>query len=493
MKKISLIIFLATINIVVNAQNEESILIGKKSTIFSTILKENRKIWIYNPSQTAISPIANKRYPVVYVLDGDAHFLSTLGIIQQLSQANGNTILPEMIVVGIENTNRLRDLTPSLVTADNNAKVNPFENFLERELLPYVDKNYNTAPYRILVGHSLGGLTAIDILTNSPKLFNAYIAIDPSMWYDDEKFLTNTVSQIRNNNLQGTRLFIGTANTMPIGMTLANLENDRSAETQHIRSIFNLDKFIKGNSNTGLKYLLKYYENESHISVPLISEYDGLRFIFDYYLIDITERDINDSTSIIATKYRQHYNTISNEMGYKNAAPEAFINYLGYDALLKKQYSRAEALFQLNIENYPNSNNVYDSYADYLIAKHDSINAITYFKKALAIKNDVATQSKLIALTHPLKFDPPINELEKYAGAYILETYKIDVNLEIREGKLMAKVQGQEDDELTPVSKNIFTVKNKQGYTITFQMSDSRAVAFTSIQPNGIFKATLKK
>ena len=87
MKKISLIIFLATINIVANAQTEESILIGKKVTIFSNILKENRKIWIYNPSQTAINPIADKRYPVVYVLDGDAHFLSTVGIIQQLSQA----------------------------------------------------------------------------------------------------------------------------------------------------------------------------------------------------------------------------------------------------------------------------------------------------------------------------------------------------------------------------------------------------------------------
>ena len=179
-------------------------------------------------------------------------------------------------------------------------------------------------------------------------------------------------------------------------------------------------------------------------------------------------------------------------MGYKNAAPEAFINYLGYDAMSKKQYNRAEALFQLNIENYPNSNNVYDSYADYLIAKHDSVNAITYYKKALAIKNDVATQSKLIALTHPQKFVLPINELEKYAGVYILETYKIEVNLEIREGKLLAKVQGQEDDELTPVSKDIFTVKNKQGYTITFQMSGSRAVAFTSVQPNGIFKAILK-
>jgi uncharacterized protein len=491
MKNISLLIFFAAITTVANAQNEESILIGKKTTIFSSVLKENRKIWIYNPGQTALTSVADKRYPVVYVLDGDAHFLSTVGMIQQLSQANGNAVLPEMIVVGIENTNRLRDLTPSM-DSDNNPKVNPFVNFLETELLPYVDKNYNTAPYRILVGHSLGGLTAIDILTNSPKLFNAYIAIDPSMWYDNERILNNTISKIPDENLQGTRLFIGTANTMPKGMTLANLGKDKSVETQHIRSIFKLDNFIKRNSSTGLKYSLKYYENESHISVPLISEYDGLRFIFNYYLIDITEKDLKDSTSAIATKYKLHYNKISKEMGYKNAAPEAFINYLGYDAMFKKQYNRAEALFQLNIENYPNSNNVYDSYADYLLAKHDSINAITYYRKSLAIKNDVATQSKLIALTQPRNFVLPVKELEKYAGEYILETYKVEVNLEIREGKLLAKVQGQEDDELTPVSKDIFTVKNKQGYTITFQMNGSRAVAFTSVQPNGIFKANLK-
>ena len=105
MKNISLLIFFAAITIVANAQNEESILVGKKTTIFSSVLKENRKIWIYNPGQTALTPVADKRYPVVYVLDGDAHFLSTVGMIQQLSQANGNAVLPEMIVVGIENTN----------------------------------------------------------------------------------------------------------------------------------------------------------------------------------------------------------------------------------------------------------------------------------------------------------------------------------------------------------------------------------------------------
>jgi TolA-binding protein len=87
-----------------------------------------------------------------------------------------------------------------------------------------------------------------------------------------------------------------------------------------------------------------------------------LRFVFDYYPLDISERDFADSSSFIATKYKQHYDKISKETGYKNAPPEAFINYLGYDALSKKKYSRAEALFQLNIENYPNSNNIHDSH-----------------------------------------------------------------------------------------------------------------------------------
>ena len=116
MKKISFLIFFVAITIAANAQNEESFLVGKKLTVFSNILNENRRIWVYHPDQTSANPIADKHYPVVYVLDGDAHFLSTVGIIQQLSQANGNAILPEMIVVGIENTNRLRDLSPTLVT-----------------------------------------------------------------------------------------------------------------------------------------------------------------------------------------------------------------------------------------------------------------------------------------------------------------------------------------------------------------------------------------
>jgi len=492
MKSLSLLMFLLVIQNITRAQSAENISVGKKITIFSKTLNENRRIWIYSPEQTTTFPIPGKKYPVVYVLDGDAHFFSTLGIIQQLSQANGNTVVPEMIVIGIENTNRFRDLTPSLTDSAEVRKANPFLKFIENELMPYVDKNYKTAPYKVIIGHSLGGLTVIDMLTHSSSLFNAYIAIDPSMWYENQKHLKNTISHLDSKNLKGKRLFIGTANTMPSGMSLANLKKDKSEETQHIRSIFALDKFLKSQTSSQLKYSLKYYATEDHNSVPLISEYDGFRYIFDYYQINITTKELSDSSASIAGKYRQHYKRISDELGYKNAPPEAFINYLAYDALSKKQYPRAQALFSLNIENFPNSNNVYDSYGDYFVAKKDSLNAITNYNKALSIKKDIRTQNKILVLTQSGKFSLAPAELEKYAGVFTLETYKIDVILEIIEGKLIAKVVGQEDDEMVPIAKDIFTVKNKQGYTITFQMNENRAISFTSVQPNGIFKANLK-
>ncbi|HMP31408.1 MAG TPA: alpha/beta hydrolase-fold protein, partial [Saprospiraceae bacterium] len=86
-----------------------------------------------------------------YVLDGEAQFYATVGILQHLSQANGNGVLPEMIVVGIENTNRFKDLIPSVDTKNPNS----FIDFLSKELIPHMDKNYKTAPYKVLVGHSL--------------------------------------------------------------------------------------------------------------------------------------------------------------------------------------------------------------------------------------------------------------------------------------------------------------------------------------------------
>lgn len=475
-----------------NAQGSESIIVGKKETIYSKALGENRKIWIYNPAVTSRDADSGKRYPVLYLLDGDAHFLSTVGIVQQLSQANGNGVLPEMMVVGIENTNRLKDLTPALASANAPAAVNPFVKFLSSELIPYMDRNYSTAPYRLLVGHSLGGLTAIDILTHSPQLFNACIAIDPSMWYDRENHLNQAIARLPKQDLKGSRLFIGVANTLPPGVSLSKLKNDASAETQHIRSIFRLDKFLKGNT-TGLLYAQQYYEKEKHNTVPLLSTYDGLRFIFDYYQFDATEKDFTDSTASLALRLKTHYKRISEKLGYQVAAPAAFISYMGYSALGQKQFKKAEAMFRLNMESYPEKSHVHAAYADYLAAMKDTINAIANYKKALQISNDAATLVKLNALARQQQYNLSAGELQRYAGVYVLDTYKIPIVLELRQGKLWSKVPGQADSEFVPVSENVFTVKDKQGYVITFKMDGERPTEFTSVQPNGTFRAVLKK
>jgi uncharacterized protein len=492
MKRTLILIIFLVIAAFTNAQNENKIVIGKTDTIFSKILNEKRKILVYTPNLTSPSNVPNQRYPVLYLLDGEAHFVSTVGLVQQLSQANGNAVLPEMIVVGITNTNRFRDLTPS---ATGTGGGNNFMKFIETELMPHIESTYNTAPYKVLVGHSLGGLTAIDVLTRNANLFNAYIAIDPSMWFENEIFLQNAITQLPNNKMENKRLFIGTANTMPRGMTLPKLVKDTSNETQHIRSIFKLDNYFKTKTVPGLMYAYKFYEHETHVSVPLISEYDGLRFVFNYYLIDVSEKDFLDPTPLIANKYKAHYNKVSKEMGYKVVPPEVFINYLGADALQNGQYKKADALLNMNIENFPNSDKAYDAYGDFLVIQKDTSNAITYYKKAMSIKSNAATEQKLISILPQATSSPRQDsysvsekELQKYAGSYMIEQYQIPVDIKFKSGALWAITPGQSDSELVPVSKDTFKLKNTQGYTIAFHWEGDKVISFTSVQPNGTFQ-----
>jgi predicted alpha/beta superfamily hydrolase len=503
MKKILLFILSAVITFGALAQNDNKIIIGKIDSVYSKILNEQRKIWVYTPDMTSGVHDTSQHYPVLYLLDGDAHFISVAGLVQQLSQANGNTVFPEMIIVAIPNTDRTRDLTPTHVTSDlpamdsNSSKTSGggenFIAFIEKELMPHIDSAYQTAPFKLLVGHSFGGLTVMNVLTNHTKLFNAYIAIDPSMWYDHQRFLTTTEEKLKEKKYDGIRLYVGIANTMTDGMTLDKLKKDTSAATRHIRSIFEMDKFLKANLQNGLKYASKYYSDDNHGSVPLTTEYDGLRFIFNFYRFNLTGKDFSDSSNAVVTKFKQHYEMVSNEMGYKNSPNELFINALGYDAMNKKYYKRSAALFEMNIANYPNSNNVYDSYGDLLADEKDTMNAIANYKKVLSIQDNADTKEKLNALEGKEVFTLTEQELQKYTGVYDVEGYSVAVTLQLKTGELWSSVSGQEDAQFIPVAPDTFTIKNKNGYTIHFEKDGESISGFTSTQPNGVFKAHVRK
>ena len=130
--------------------------LGTKDQVYSKVLSEKRQLWIQIPESATIPTNHPKKYPVIYVLDGRAHFLSICSVLNQL----GSDIIPEMIVVGIENSqHRVRDLTPTKVKEANGASDwvkdsgggEKFTDFIANELIPYMDKKYPTTSHRILV------------------------------------------------------------------------------------------------------------------------------------------------------------------------------------------------------------------------------------------------------------------------------------------------------------------------------------------------------
>lgn len=381
---------------------DNNIIAGTIDSIYSKVLHENRQIWVYVPNSAGNTIYAPQHYPVVYLLDGESHFYSVMGMIHQLGEANGNTICPQMIVVGIPNTDRTRALTPthiaaSLYTDSNFSKTSGggenFTAFPEKELIPFIDSLYPTAPYRMLIGHSLGGLMIINTLINHTNLFNSYLAIDPSLWWDNQKLLNQATSVLSSKKFDGKTLFLAVTNTMSPGMDTSMVMKDTSGATLHIRSILQFAKILQSNPNNNLRWNWKYYNGDDHSSVPLISEYDALHFIFsDYKMPSLNLGDPSFNTdSLIKT----HFRKVSAQMDYTVLPPEPLINQLGYDFMQNKMFDKAFAFFRMNMDNYPKSFNVYDSMSDFYAAKGDKEKAIEYYSKALAIKNFPETREKL--------------------------------------------------------------------------------------------------
>ena len=360
---------------------DNDIVIGKIDKVYSNILKEERSIWVYVPESDNFS--SEQNFPVVYLLDGDAHFYSVMSIIQQLSEVNMNMVLPRMILVGITNTDRTRDLTPTHVAIDpelpdsNFFKTSgggeKFTSFIENELIPHVDSLYPTTKYRILIGHSYGGLFCVNTLLNHTKLFNGYIAIDPSMNWDNKIIIKQAEKLLSEKDFEGTSFFLSIA-------------NQSYSDTDSIKgnaAAFELAKYLDANKSNNLKYEWRYYKDDNHGSVPMISEYDGLRFLLDFYNARLQYSKFRDPSYDVDSFVVAHYFKVSRHMGYTVPPPEPFMNLLGYLFMREKQYDKAHNILQTNIKNFPSSFNVYDSMGELLMLQGDTIKSIENYEKSL--------------------------------------------------------------------------------------------------------------
>jgi len=202
------------------------LVIGETFTIESKALGETRRINVYRPQPWGLDPKA--ALPVLYMADGGIgeDFLHVAGLVQVLS---GNGSMRPFLLVGIENTERRRDMTgPSSDPQDQ--KIAPriggsaaYRSFLRDELMPQVRQRYPTTDERALIGESLAGLFVVETLLQEPTLFNSYIALDPSLWWNRGAMLAGAAKQLPAVTRAKPQVFLASSGQPELAASTARL------------------------------------------------------------------------------------------------------------------------------------------------------------------------------------------------------------------------------------------------------------------------------
>jgi predicted alpha/beta superfamily hydrolase len=368
------------------SQEVEKVIIGTKYKIESKILNQERT-YIVNLPDSYISE-STQTYPVIVLIDGDYYFNLCTGIIGEMAN---NEQVPEMIIIGLSKVDRVKDYTPtnSIISLNGNKDENYlkssgasklFLDFIEKELLVEIDDRYRTNSFKIMVGQSFGGLLAATSYLSSGSLFDGYIAIDPSLWWDNQ-YIVKQIDNINVEKIENNYFYLSSA--------------DKYENFSGATHIFELnrnshDSFYSKLMSKGISYSkikIQYFEEENHNTSPLLSFYNGLKFIYkDYFLKDIQTKSIDQ----IKAYYKKIY-------GGKFLPPESIINNLAYSHL-QNENSRELAIqfFKFNVANYPDSYNAYDGLGDAYLMINDKNRALENYEKSLRLNPNNKNAKEMI-------------------------------------------------------------------------------------------------
>ncbi|WP_373518800.1 alpha/beta hydrolase-fold protein [Pricia sp.] len=384
---------------------DNGIQVGQFETIHSDILNQDRELVIYLPESAKDPNRKRKQYPVVYLLDAEYNFLAFVAMLRQYSELNETKILPEMIVVGVENmdnNSRHMDFSPTTEgKPEQYGGGNKFLEFMRSELFPYIEQNYPGAQNRTIVGHSFGGLVVMNALTKLQEMFANYLLIDGSLYFDDELFLNNPDYGLKGKNLKNKNLFIGIANTATYGSDLNSIKKDTIRANIYVRHSLKLVDQIK-NSGSDLNMEWKYYENDTHGSTVYLSQMDGFRFFYSWFEFKdehkyrgrgFIPKTIDDH---FANLTKSHFELVSQKLGYDFKPDEQWVSD-NANMLLNYHKLPTQALenYELNQEYYPNSPKVYKNLADFYLSQKDTISAKKYYIKTLELDDNSEIQETL--------------------------------------------------------------------------------------------------
>lgn len=364
-----IVIFIATVNgsMPLHAQENASlIVIGDRVEMHSAVLNERREILVGKPSGY---DSGDDDYPVLYLLDGESNFHHVTGLTKFLAR---DQQIPEILVVGIPNTDRDRDLTPMSTVARERSEfptqggADDFLRFLKNELIPFVDEKYRTKPYKILVGHSFGGLFTIYSLLNEPDHFNAYISLSPSLQWNNQNLLSDFQEYFSQPKDLVADLYIAKGNESPallpgfpsLSSTLDNAEFD------------------------GFRWKTEELSAESHNSIPYRGVHRGLEFIFeDWVLEDYMSIFDDNGLTGLTERYRQ----AGLRFGYnRTLPPNTILSVFGILGSSGRLEEAAEVLTYYETVSQPQAF-LYEVLGEGFLGKGLVEKAIPYYREALRL------------------------------------------------------------------------------------------------------------
>jgi predicted alpha/beta superfamily hydrolase len=261
------------------ATAQKPFVLGEAVEIASKQLGEKRTLNIYLPEGYRNSDTG--RYRVVYLLDGSSNedFPHIAGLVQFYEMMG---LMPKTIVVGLANVNRKRDFTFPITPAQGKKKPTAtagggkwdaffekemqdtaagksakFMAFVEKELQPYITEHYRTGQ-RTLIGQSLGGLLATEFLAKKPQLFDDYIIVSPSLWWDHQSL----IKFVNPAKLSGKSVYIA------VGKEGDVMENDAQLLSIALKQ------------NTSANIIFRPFEKETHATILHNAVYDAFRTLY---------------------------------------------------------------------------------------------------------------------------------------------------------------------------------------------------------------------
>lgn len=354
----------------------ESLPTIQKLTFYSDVLKENRVLLVRLPKGYQQT---KRKYQVLYVLDAEFHFQHTASAIEFLSECGYqllNPMMPQVIVVGIVNVDRNRDYTPTACTEQGtlrfptSGKGERFLKFFEIEVIPLIDSKYRTHPCRVITGWSFGGLFTVFAFLERPHLFNAYVAMSPSLWWDKKFLVKRAETLLRSGGMSKKTLVV----------TLGSAEQgggDISIGDSVYRSFLPL---MREEPAKDLDFRLIKIPEEGHYYVPYKAIYEGLKALYVDWILP--EDDLNKGTVTV----KRFYESLSLKYGYKVELPESSYYRLTWRLFQQGKVGEAIKTALECLKRYPAL-----SYSHYLAGRlyhlqNNTELAIKYYTKACEIE-----------------------------------------------------------------------------------------------------------